>query len=149
MATVYDVPPDLLIKEVAKDLKERIKLKRPTWALFVKTSVARERQPQDKDWWWIRAASLLRKVYIKGPIGVQRLRKEYGGRKNRGCEPEKFFPGSGKIIRVLLQEFDKLGFTEKVEKGRAITPKGRSYLDKIASRISLESQKKEEKEKKK
>ncbi|MFN3528076.1 MAG: 30S ribosomal protein S19e [Candidatus Altarchaeaceae archaeon] len=133
---VYDVPADKLINKVAIDLKENIKFKKPEWADFVKTGVSRERAPDNPDWWWIRAASILRKLYIRGkPVGVSRLRTAYGGRKNRGVAPEHFYKGSGKIIRTILQQFDELGFTEKVDKGRIITPKGTSYLDKISKTI--------------
>jgi len=40
----------------------------------------------------------------------------------------------------MLQEFDRLGFTEKVttkgQCGRRITAKGQSYLDKIAGTLT-------------
>lgn len=134
--SVYDVPADKLIKAVAYDLKENIKFEKPEWANFVKTGVSRERSPDSEDWWWIRAASILRKLYIRNkPVGVSRLRVVYGGRKNRGVRPEHFYKGSGKIIRTILQKFDNIGFTEKVDKGRIITPKGISYLDKISKSI--------------
>ncbi|RLI92256.1 MAG: 30S ribosomal protein S19e [Candidatus Altiarchaeales archaeon] len=141
MATVYEVPADELIERVAEDLKKNIKFKRPEWAKFVKTGAHKERMPQNRDWWWIRAASILRKIYINGPVGVQRLRTAYGGRKNRGSKPEKFYRGGGKIIRTILQEFDRLGFTEKNREGRRITPKGQSYLDKISTQILREKTK--------
>jgi small subunit ribosomal protein S19e len=135
MATVYEIPADKLINEVACDLKEKVKLKRPEWALFAKTGAHKERQADDEDWWWIRAASILRKIYLNGPIGVQKLRTTYGGRKNRGAKPEEFHKAGGKNIRVILKEFDQLGFTEKVSGGRRITAKGQSYLDKITGNI--------------
>lgn len=133
MTTVYEIPADRLIAKVAEDLKNRIKLKRPNWATFVKTGSQKERIPENPDWWWVRAASVLRKIYVGGPIGVQRLRTAYGGRKNMGVKPEKFRRSGGKIIRSILMEFDRIGFTEKVAKGRKITAKGQSYLDKIAT----------------
>lgn len=141
MTTPYEVPADKLILAVAKDLKERIKLESPKWSQFVKTGSHKERIPEDEDWWWKRAASILRKIYLEGDyVGVERLRTVYGGKKNRGVKTEKFYKGGGKIIRVILQEFDKLGFTEKTKKkGRKITGKGKSYLDKISSKISREA----------
>jgi len=144
MATVYDVSAPDLIEAAAKDLKEKQKFTRPEWTKFVKTGVHAERCPENPDWWWIRAASVLRKIYINGPVGVSRLRTVYGGRKNRGSKPEKFRRGAGKIIRTILQEFDELNFTKKavktqtqLAKGRAITKEGQSYLDKIATDIML------------
>ena len=72
---------------------------------------------------------------MNGPIGVQRLRTAYGGRKNRGFKPEKFRRAGGKVIRTILKDLDQLGFTEKVSGGRKVTAKGQSYLDKIAGSI--------------
>lgn len=136
MATAYDVSAEKLIPKVAEDLKTTVKLEMPEWASLVKTGAHKERIPESEDWWWHRAASILRKLYVRGPTGVQKLRVLYGGRKNRGVKPEKFYPAGGKIIRAILKEFDELGFTEKIKKeGRKITPKGQAYLDKIASGI--------------
>jgi small subunit ribosomal protein S19e len=139
MATVYEIPPGEMIKAVALDLKEKEKLKMPDWAAHVKTGAQKEKAPQDADWWYMRAASVLRKIYVNGPVGVQRLRSAYGGKKNRGVKPERFYRGGGKIVRVVLQEFDKKGFTEKVKDGRKLSSKGQSYLDKIASELAKKS----------
>ena len=136
MATAYDAPAEKLIPTVAQDLRTQIGLEMPAWASLVKTGAHNERIPENEDWWWFRAASILRKLYIRGPIGVQRFRVLYGGRKNKGVKPEKFYPAGGKIIRTILKEFDRIGFTEKIDKkGRRITPKGQAYLDKIATGI--------------
>jgi small subunit ribosomal protein S19e len=136
MATVNDVPADKLIKETAQNLKDELKLERPEWALLVKTGTHKERKPHDEDWWWMRAASILRRVYLEGPVGVQRLRTYYGGRKHRGHKPEQFRRASGKVLRVLLKELDGKGLTESSRGGRKITKKGQSYLDKLASKIA-------------
>lgn len=136
MLTPYDVSAEKLILELKKDLKEKVKLKRPSWALFVKTGSHKERLPDNEDWFWTRAASILRRLYVDRVVGVERLRTRYGGRKHRGVKPEEFRKGSGKIIRTILQEFDELGFTKKTKKGREITKKGISYLNKISDKIS-------------
>jgi len=136
MATVYDVPADKLIRETAQDLKENAKLEMPEWAVFVKTGTHKERRPQDGGWWWMRCASVLRRIYLEGPVGVQRLRTFYGGRKNRGHKPEEFRRAGGKIIRTVLRELDAAGFTKSGKSGRIITPKGQSYLDALSSKIS-------------
>jgi len=138
MTNVYDVPPGELIKAAAVDLRDNVKLNRPEWSRFSKTGSNKERAPDNEDWWWHRGAAVLRKIYVDGPVGVQKLRVIYGSRKNKGRKPEKFRRAGGKIIRTLLKEFDALGYTEKAGKeGRRITPKGKSYLDKIASNITV------------
>jgi len=152
MATIYDVDASELIKKAASDLKKIDSIKEPNWAKFVKTSAGRERPPAENDWWFTRAASILRKVYVLGPIGVNKLKIKYGGKKNRGHKPEKFYPGSGNIIRKILQQLEKaelIKYAEKgVHKGRVITPKGKKFLDKIANEIVGIKPAKEKKEKK-
>lgn len=151
MATIYDVDPSELIKKAASSLKSNDNIKEPSWAKFVKTGVSKERPPVETDWWYTRAASVLRKVYILGPIGVNKLRKKYGGKKNRGHKPEKFYLGSGNIVRKILQQLEKaelIKYAEKkVHKGRVITPKGKKFLDKIANEIVGVKPKKEVKAK--
>ena len=83
MTTVYDVPADLLISAIAKDLNENKSINAPEWAKFVKTGVHKERRPEDMDWWYTRCASILRRVYIDGPVGLNSLRSYYGGKKDR------------------------------------------------------------------
>lgn len=136
MTTPYDVSADKLINALSIDLKENLKIKKPNWADFVKTGVSKERAPEDANWWWVRAASILRKLYVKKKgTGVGRFRTVYGGKKNRGVKPEHFYKGSGKIIRTILQEFDNIGFTEKDPKGRKITEKGASYVNNLCKNL--------------
>ncbi len=137
MANVKDVPAQIMITEISKDLKTNKKVKMPEFAEFVKTGCSRERAPQDLDWWYVRMASILRKVAINDKTTVNSLRTYYGGRKNRGVKPEEFRKAGGKIIRVCLQDLEKLGLVSKSEekKGRIITPAGQKYLDKMATEI--------------
>ncbi|RME54598.1 30S ribosomal protein S19e [Candidatus Woesearchaeota archaeon] len=136
MGKIYDVDANVLVDKAAEALKKSENVVPPDWAMFVKTGVHKERPPQQNDWWYKRAAALLRKVYMVGPIGVNKLRRLYGGKKDRGSKPEHFFKGSGKIIRLILQQLEMDGYVkyqEKgVHKGRVITPKGMAFLDKVS-----------------
>lgn len=134
--SVYDVPAELLISRVAEKLKNAVS--QPEWAKFVKTGVNRERAPEQPDWWYIRLASIFRRIYIDGPVGIERLRTFYGGRKRRGVRLAHFYKGSGAIIRNALHQLEQLGFVKKTPKGRVVTPAGRAYLDKIAFEIKSE-----------
>lgn len=135
MATVYDVPASDLIAELKEELKKIEEIKPPAWASYVKTGANRERAPTQEDWWYIRSASLLRKLYVHGPVGIPRLRRWYGGRKNRGHKPDAIRGGSGAVIKNILVQLEKAKLVEKTERGRRISPKGKSLLDKIAARI--------------
>jgi len=135
MTTVFDVPADLLIEKVAEEFKENDKINSPAWSNFVKTGVHKERKPENADWWYVRCASIIRRVYMDGPVGVMSLRTFYGGKKDRGVTPEVFRKGSGAIIRNALHQLEDAGLVEKVEGGRVVSPQGRSFLDKTAGEI--------------
>jgi len=139
MVSIYDVDTTELIEELAKELKSINGIKPPEWAKFVKTGVHKERVPARDDWWHIRAASMLRFVKKTGPIGVSKLRRKYGGKKNRGVAKERFYKGSGSITRKILQQLEKTGLLKQdkvgLHKGRVITPKGASLIDKTAKKI--------------
>lgn len=131
---VYDVEGQKFIDELAKQLEKMPEFKMPEWAGFVKTSSARARPPADNLFWYKRAASILRQIFLKGVVGVGRLRTRYGGRKKRGVKPEKFRKGSGKMIRFILQQAEKAGFVEKStgkKAGRQISKKGKDLLNQI------------------
>jgi len=136
--TIFNENPSKLINKAAEELKKIEVIKAPVWAKYVKTGRSKERPPEETDWWYKRTASVLRKVYVLGPIGTSKLRVKYGSRKNRGYQPEKFFKASGNILRKVLQQLEKAGFIKQVEKGvhkgRIITPKGKSFLDKLAKK---------------
>ncbi|OFV68129.1 30S ribosomal protein S19e [Methanosarcinales archaeon] len=138
MTTVYDVPPDALIKTLAEKLKQNKAIAIPSWANYVKTGVSREIPPVDEDWWFIRCSSILRRIYIDGPVGVERLATFYGGRHRRGVKTEHLKKGSGSVIRKALQQLERAGYVTKASKGRQITPKGKSLLDNTAFELKKE-----------
>ena len=78
--TTYNSNNNELINKTASKLKEISEITAPEWSTFVKTSRARDRPPVEKDWWYSRAASILRKLDILGPIGTNKLKRKYGGR---------------------------------------------------------------------
>jgi small subunit ribosomal protein S19e len=136
MVKVYDVETDKMIKETAKRLRE-MGLKKPDFVGLVKSGSHTERPPEQEEFWWMRAASVLRKIYINGNMGVNKLRREYGGRKKFGIRPAHFRPAGGKTNRVALQELEKMGLIKKGEngKGRVITGAGEKLLDSVAFSI--------------
>jgi len=140
MPTVYDVEPNRLVERVSHYLMENVpEVSPPPWASYVKTGVHKERPPDREDWWYVRCASLLRKLYVHGPLGVSRLRREYGGRKKGKMRHEHAKPGSGNILRKALQQLEKAGLVKTVQgRGRILTEKGQSLLDEVAAQILRE-----------
>jgi small subunit ribosomal protein S19e len=134
---IYEIPKTELIERASKELQKVTAIQPPQWAIFVKTGMSKQRQPARDDWWFVRAAAILRRLSdVEGPIGVQKLRTIYGARKNCGHAPERFYKGSGNILRKILQQLEKAGFAKKIDKGlhkgRAITPQGLAFLGKIS-----------------
>jgi len=140
MVNVFDVRADELIKNLSQELRKMSEIKPPEWSKFAKSGSSRKRPPENDDFWFVRAASILRQIYIMGrPIGTQRLRTKYGGKVKHGQRTNYFRKGSGSIIRKILQQLEKEGLIEKKEingvKGRVLTPKGKSLIDKKAAEI--------------
>ena len=140
MATVEQVDANKLIEHAAAALEKVEEIKAPEWGIFVKTGAHKERPPVEPNWWEVRTAAVLRTGHLKGPIGVNTLRVKYGGNKNRGHKPSRFYKGSGNIARKVLQQLEKAGLikqTQKgVHKGRVTTPAGKKLLDTAANQVN-------------
>jgi small subunit ribosomal protein S19e len=135
MANIRTIEPGKYNKILAEALKKIPEFKKPEWVDFVKTGTNKVRPTIEEDFWQKRAASILRQIYIKGILGVQRMRTRYGGRKNRGVKPSMFVKGGGKIIRVILQQAEAAGLAEKVKgkrSGRQLTKKGKDFMEELA-----------------
>jgi small subunit ribosomal protein S19e len=140
MTTLFDVPADALIDAVAEQLDDEGAVEEPDWARFVKTGTGRELPPEQTDFWQTRAASLLRKVAIDGPVGVSTLENEYGSAKQGSTRyrvrPEHKTSGSGKIIRTILTQLEDAGYIETAQgEGRKVSGEGRALLDETASEV--------------
>ncbi len=136
MAKVYDVPADELISKLTEVLKNE-GIDSPTWIVFVKTGAHADKPPQKSDWWYTRCASILRKIYLHGPLSVNDLRTIYGdGKRNKYYGARHHKDASGAIIRNAIHGLEKLGYLEKVEKkGSVLTRQGMQKLDKLSTEI--------------
>jgi small subunit ribosomal protein S19e len=132
MVSVKEVPSQEFVEKLKEELKKIEQIKPPKWMSFAKSGSHRERPPQQADFWYIRAASLLRRLSIEGTIGVERLRTYYGGRRRRGHKPAISKVAGGSIIRKLLLQLEAAGLVSKDKKGRKLTPKGQKLLSAVA-----------------
>ena len=141
MIRATDVNQIELVRALAERLKSEKALSPPAWAKFVKTGSAKDRVPSQEDWWYLRSASMLRRMYInRRPIGVSRLRRVYGDKEKNRYSGKHFKPASGAIVRKILQQLEQAGFVSKVKiknrPGRRIAPKGISLADNTAKSLS-------------
>jgi small subunit ribosomal protein S19e len=133
LVNVYDIPADELISALAEHLRRLPELEQPQWAPYVKTGSHAERQPHQPDWWYTRAASIMRKVYLHGPLGIQKLESGYGGSKTVGYSPKHHRDAGSSVIRNILKGLEQAEFVAKQgNKGRVLTPKGNALLDKLS-----------------
>jgi len=135
MAKVYDVPASILINRLAEILKNE-DIPAPEWTRFVKTGTHADKPPQNSDWWHVRCASILRKIYLHGPISVNELRSMYGGGRPVGYGAAHHKDASGAIIRNAIHGLEKLGLVVNIEKkGRMLTKQGTKKLDVLDTEI--------------
>lgn len=123
----------------AKELRSVKEVSPPDWSRFAKTGSHNKFPPSDDDWWYSRTASVLRRLYLDAPVGVERLRTYYGGRKERGHKPERFRKSGGNHIRKILQQLEAAGLVQKNEqgkKGRVLTAKGKEFVKKVFSGVN-------------
>ncbi|PGG97557.1 40S ribosomal protein S19 [Polytolypa hystricis UAMH7299] len=132
--TVRDVDAQKFINAYSAFLKRQGKLQIPGWVDTVKTSPSNELPPQSIDWFYVRAASVARHIYLRKTVGVGRLRKVHGSTKNRGSRPSHHVNASGAVDRKVVQALEKIGVLEHDEDkgGRRITQAGQRDLDRIA-----------------
>ena len=136
MTTVYDVHGQNLVFDLAEALKNLESITIPEWSVSAKTAAHKENAPDTDDWWYMRSASILRKIYLEGPLGTERLSRMYSGPKDRGGKPNKSHPGGRKIIRTVMKQLEAAELiTYEKGKGRKISPRGQSMLDGIALKI--------------
>jgi len=144
MVNVHDVQTGTLISALADQIKEMPGMEAPDWASFVKTGSHAERPPQRSDWWFTRAASLMRKLYLHGPVGLSDLERAYGGSKAVAYFPKHHRDAGGSSIRRILKQLEQADLVTKTPKGRVLTTKGTAMLDRLSRELfnaSLEGKK--------
>ena len=136
---VKDVPAQEFVVSYAQHLKRSGKIQVPKWADYAKTGSYKELSPLNPDWFYIRAgkclfqnlvincilptkfslgtASMARKIYLRGGLGVGMFRRIYGGSKNNGTKPSHFAKSSGGVARAVLRELERIKVVEKDPKG--------------------------------
>lgn len=134
--TVKDVGAQEFVATYASYLKRTGRLEVPKWVDLVKTGAHKELAPYDPDWWYVRAASVARHIYLRKGTGVGGLKKKYGGSKNRGNRPSHHKDASGSVARKVMQALEKIKVVElDPTGGRCISADGMKDLDRIAASI--------------
>ncbi|KAF5442906.1 hypothetical protein F2P56_035514 [Juglans regia] len=99
----------------------------PEWADIVKTARFKEPAPYDPDWYYVRATSMARKIYLRGGLGVGSFRRIYGGGQRNGSRPPHFCKSSGSVARHSLQQLQQMNIIDVDPKGSCSLARG-NYL---------------------
>ncbi|XP_063708286.1 small ribosomal subunit protein eS19A [Culicoides brevitarsis] len=135
--TVKDVDQDKIVKGVALFLKKSGKLKVPDHIDLIKTAKYKELAPYEPDWFYIRCASILRRLYHRSPAGITQITRIYGGRQRNGVRPSHFCRSDSSAVRKAIQALENVKMIEKhPDGGRKLTSQGQRDLDRIAAQIS-------------
>ena len=135
-ATVRDVNTYKWVKAMANNFKKEGKIFVPSCIEFMKTGSGKERAPQNPDWYYLRCAAVLRKVYLRPGVGMGALASYFGNNKNNGSMPEHHRIGYKGLIHWAFRSLEGLGLVSKgKEQGRVITKDGRKRSDTIAYKV--------------
>lgn len=132
MANIFEADSQKLIDAAASKLKES-GIAKPKYIDYAKSGAGRERIPENADFFYVRCASVLRQVYVNGPIGISRLRTKYGSKKGHVVHRHHFAKAGGSIIKDAFDALEKKGYIKTTKEGRVITPTGKSFLDKLSN----------------
>ncbi|KAL1767971.1 40S ribosomal protein S19 isoform X1 [Sigmodon hispidus] len=87
--TVKDVNQQEFVRDLAAFLKKSGKLKVPKWVDTIKLAKHKELAPHDENWFYTRAASTARHLYLPGGARVGSMTKIYGGRQaEKRCQAQ-------------------------------------------------------------
>uniref|UniRef100_A0A8D1MBV7 Small ribosomal subunit protein eS19 n=1 Tax=Sus scrofa TaxID=9823 RepID=A0A8D1MBV7_PIG len=140
--TVKDVNQQEVVRALAAFLRKSGKLKVPEWVDTVKLVKHKELAPYDENWFYTRAASTPRHLYLWGSAGVGSMTKTYRGHQRDRVMPSHFSRGSKSVAHRLLQAREGLKMVEKDQDGgRKLTPQGQRDLDRIAGQVAAAKKK--------
>ncbi|XP_038184230.1 40S ribosomal protein S19-like isoform X1 [Arvicola amphibius] len=142
--TVKDLNQQEFVRALAAFLKKSEKLKVPEWVDTIKLAKHKELALYDENWFYTRAASTPRHLYLRGGAGVGSMTKIYGGRQRQrnGVRPSQFSRGSKSVAHRVLQALKGLKMVEKDQDGGCkLTPQGQRYLDRIAGQVAAANKK--------
>eukprot|EP00178_Gracilaria_changii_P006800 TRINITY_DN22100_c0_g1_i1.p1 TRINITY_DN22100_c0_g1~~TRINITY_DN22100_c0_g1_i1.p1 ORF type:complete len:150 (+),score=23.32 TRINITY_DN22100_c0_g1_i1:22-471(+) len=128
-----DVDPKKLVVAFAAFLKKEGKIQLPKNCDLIKTAPNKELPPDDPDWYYVRAAAVFRRIYVRPGTGIGALTKVYGSGSRKGVMPQHHQNCARGHIRHAMQQFEKMGLMEhSVSGGRKVTSKGCQMLDRMA-----------------
>ena len=136
--TLNDINAATFIKYFSRHLRRTGKIELPKYVDSIKTGCFCYNGPANPDWYYVRAASIIRRIYLTPGIGVGALRHIYGSLNRRTKGRPHHTPASGGIIRHVFHQLEKLQLVEKTPNGgRRVTKTGRRDLDRISAQIGL------------
>ncbi|KAM0686828.1 Protein component of the small (40S) ribosomal subunit, partial [Conglomerata obtusa] len=131
---IFHADTTSLNNAIADHLKHTDILNLPENVDIIKTGVAKRMPPEDKDWYYKRAASIFRSVVLntmseseKG-VGTHYFARKYKSRNNRGVRPSRMSKGSTGHVKAILEDLVKNGWCVKAEIGYDASSEGLNIM---------------------
>lgn len=132
---IYKVKPRDFIDALSDYLISSNKVKLPENYDILKTGYGREHAPEDRNWYYIRLASIVRKIILKGRVSHGKLAADYGNRKDRGVRPSKK-TGAGKyLIDTALKNLESMGWINWSQGNDILTSSAKEILSEIIEKV--------------
>ncbi|EAY00854.1 ribosomal protein S19e, putative [Trichomonas vaginalis G3] len=128
-----EIAADVFVNALAKHFQENRIVKPPEWADLVKTAALKQMAPSNQNWFYTRAAAVIRQIYMHHDASLSGLAFHYGANLKAVTMPKHHHNASRKVIRSILQQLEKADLVKVGEKGRQLTPKGQRLLDQVAT----------------
>ena len=139
MIDIFTVKPDVFNQALADHLKNTSKVVLPKNVDIIKTCHGKQRTPSDRDWYYKRAASIVRRMVLAmnsgSRVGVRKLSSRYGCAKNRGSRPSKHVDGSKGIIRRIIQDLEKADWVVKEDGNRRVSDLALGEIKQLVEKI--------------
>ena len=137
ITSFLEVPQGRLVDALTNYLLSEKLVETPAHTVRTKTAAFKENTPEDPNWFVRRSAAILRRLALKGEMGVGKLAKVFGALNKRRISRNKKQHAAKGHIRKALQLLEAARLAEKGEDEckRKITDEGFALLNKLAREL--------------
>ncbi|KAL6121819.1 hypothetical protein NUSPORA_01222 [Nucleospora cyclopteri] len=134
MTKAYRVNSHKLTAAIAGYLETQ-QIEMPKNHELLKTGHGKQQSPQQKNWFYLRMASIARRAMCKDRLALKTLANRYGNRKDRGVKPHKFAQASKYVIQKAIDNFKLMGWFDFNGQESILTDEAKKILNEIIEKV--------------
>lgn len=131
---IHEVRPERFNATLKSYLKSSNKMVLPEHHDIMKTGEGKELAPCDDDWYYLRAAAIVRQIARFGTVTSECMAWRYGSRKNRGVRPSKYVPAYREIGDSVLDNLRNMGWIN-ASADDMLTEQGKTVVREIIEKV--------------